>query len=607
MKTGFSIHPCILFIFAFFLPPIASHAARVYVFFDKACMERLEYTYKGSEYIVYHINVGQGEKLILEVGKENKDLQNTLPLTYQSCSNGRFDQSFASRVNSNTDDVYVIFEIANKQYLISPVTLAAYYKRTNQAIAYTSPKYSFQFDLQYGTIGENISTNTKAQVFFEGRLENACSGAYIFKQTNQGGSINTQADLIFLPEIGIVDEKIGFNATDAQQNALMLKTIQGKTPEQYLLELCQGATTTNPQSFEISEINTPKDYDVTPKSPYGTTGGAITNPPATNTTAAAATTHKVQKGETLYSIAKKYNVSVSQLRDWNNLGSSNIIRTGNDLYVSTPGASATSNTSTSGTYSPNISFPAPYENTDARNLTAKTGEVKYHVVKSGETVASIARLYGYTDSKFREINDLGKNDFIKIGQRLKVTDCECPDNSSVYYPVNPPANTPSGYDYTAGNLTPKSGETTTGLPNSYTTNPVNTTGSPWEAPVLGLKSASTNNSNTPASYDYQDVMSGKTSSQDFQPKTISPFDEYNSTANTGLYPSSYDAATSTIKNPQSFSETTANGIRRVHVVQEGETLYRIARTYGVTVERLRELNNLELNEVIMPYQRLYID
>lgn len=605
MKTGFSIHPCILFIFAFFLPPVASHAARVYVFFDKACMERLEYSYKGGEYIVYHINVGQGEKLILEVGKENKDLQNTLPLSYQSCSNGRFDQSFASRVNSNTDDVYVIFEITNKQYLISPVTLAAYYKRTNQAIAYTSPKYSFQFDLQYGTIGENISTNTKAQVFFEGRLENACSGAYIFKQTNQGGTINTQADLIFLPEIGIVDEKIGFNAADAQQNALMLKTIQGKTPEQYLLELCQGVSASNaPQSFEISEINTPKDYDVTPKSPYGTTAGTSTNPPAANSMTVTATTHKVQKGETLYSISKKYNVSVSQLRDWNNMGSSNIIHTGNNLYVSAPGTATSSSTSSTGTYSPNISFPAPYENTGT--LTTKTGEVKYHSVKSGETVASIARLYGYTESKFREINGLGKTEFIKIGQRLKVTDCECPDNGSVYYPVNTPANTPSGYDYTTGNLTPKSPETTTSLPNTIRTNTGSTTGSPWEAPVLGLKSAATDN-NTPTSYGYQDVMSNKTGSQDFQPKSISPFGDYTSTSNTGLYPSSYDAATSTIQNPQSFSETTANGVRRVHVVQEGETLYRIARTYGVTVERLRELNNLELNEVIMPYQRLYID
>lgn len=43
-----------------------------------------------------------------------------------------------------------------------------------------------------------------------------------------------------------------------------------------------------------------------------------------------------------------------------------------------------------------------------------------------------------------------------------------------------------------------------------------------------------------------------------------------------------------------------------HTVKEGEALYGIARQYDVSVDQLRELNNLEKGEVILPFQRLRI-
>ncbi|WP_144511862.1 3D domain-containing protein [Bacillus sp. FJAT-22090] len=44
----------------------------------------------------------------------------------------------------------------------------------------------------------------------------------------------------------------------------------------------------------------------------------------TTTGVAASSSHTVQKGDTLYKIAKKYNVSVSNLKSWNNLKSDTI-------------------------------------------------------------------------------------------------------------------------------------------------------------------------------------------------------------------------------------------------------------------------------------------
>ena len=610
--------------------PLQSQAARIYVFFDPACMERLEYTYNksGEGYVSYLVNIGQGEKLVLEVGKESKDLQNTLPLSYISCSNGQFSQNTATRINSDADEVYIIYEITTKQYLVSPVSLAAYYKRDNQQISYISPKYSFLFNTQYGTIGENISTNPKAQVYFEGRLENPCTGSYIFKQANKG-NINTVADLVFVPEIGVTEERIGFNAADAQQNALILKSIRGRTPERYLMELCgklPGQSSTS--QYDYRQTAVPQDYDVTPKTPY--TYLDEKKPATTTTTANTAQTkyHTVQKGETLYSLSKRYGVSVEQLRQWNNLGNSNTIRNGGQLQVSASTTSTTSIPSSASTaLNPkgvesdvNTYYPVPYDQTG--------NTVKYHTVASGETVASIAMKYGYTEAKFREFNNLGKTDYIKIGQKLKTSDCDCPQPTTAktitpYYPVNT-TDSPASYDK-SDVWTSKSVSSSLPAPRSSANKAASAGIQPYsggvqylDTPVPTITSQpnpyqTTTNKSTTSSYDNDFIPSAydevpatqRTNTQ--QVKGVSGFDNdmfsANSTSRYDYYPSSEP-----VNQVSEYSNavTRENG-RRVHTVQEGDNMYRIARQYGITVERLRQLNNLEVNETLIPYQRLWID
>ncbi|OLN24072.1 hypothetical protein BTO30_01235 [Domibacillus antri] len=75
---------------------------------------------------------------------------------------------------------------------------------------------------------------------------------------------------------------------------------------------------------------------------------------------AAAATHTVKKGETLYKISRQYDTTVNQVKKWNNL-SSNLIKVGQKLKVS--GTSAASST------------PAPEE-------TASSNVVKELTVKA---------------------------------------------------------------------------------------------------------------------------------------------------------------------------------------------------------------------------------
>ncbi len=103
------------------------------------------------------------------------------------------------------------------------------------------------------------------------------------------------------------------------------------------------------------------------------------------------TTHKVRNGETLGTIAKKYHVSVSNLKKWNNLRN-NLIRVNQRLIVKQP---------------------------TPKNDTFKS--YTWHTVKSGDTVWDIAKKYSKTSvNMILKANGLKKRSRLKVGQKLKI-------------------------------------------------------------------------------------------------------------------------------------------------------------------------------------------
>lgn len=116
-------------------------------------------------------------------------------------------------------------------------------------------------------------------------------------------------------------------------------------------------------------------------------------------------THVVANGEGLYSIARKYNISASNLRKWNHLSSDNL-RIGQELIVSSGGA-------------PEKTTETTVTSTPVTEKTAPAAGGKTHVVANGEGLYSIARKYKTSVQKLREWNDL-RSDNITFGQELIV-------------------------------------------------------------------------------------------------------------------------------------------------------------------------------------------
>ena len=117
------------------------------------------------------------------------------------------------------------------------------------------------------------------------------------------------------------------------------------------------------------------------------------------------TEHVVDKGESLGSIARKYDVSVSDIKDWNKMDDNNI-QYGTKLIVGKKYIISSENKNTS-TKKENVAV-------NDRN------EVKSYYVKKGDSLFSIAKKYpGVSISDLKKWNGI-KNESLKAGMKLKI-------------------------------------------------------------------------------------------------------------------------------------------------------------------------------------------
>jgi uncharacterized protein YkwD len=128
--------------------------------------------------------------------------------------------------------------------------------------------------------------------------------------------------------------------------------------------------------------------------------------------------HVVQKGETLFSISRKYNVPVQNLLAWNNMSMNDVLHLCRELRVSATPGSPTNTGTPAGT--------AP-----AGTTPKQAGAL--HIVRPGEKVADIAAAYGWAEWRFRKMNNLTAWQEVSPGAGLKTDDCYCPplDQSGV--------------------------------------------------------------------------------------------------------------------------------------------------------------------------------
>ncbi|TRX35953.1 LysM peptidoglycan-binding domain-containing protein [Flavobacterium restrictum] len=114
----------------------------------------------------------------------------------------------------------------------------------------------------------------------------------------------------------------------------------------------------------------------------------------------------VQKGDNLGNIAKKFGATVQDLKQWNTITTTNIAL-GSTLVVAKNEIAITTNNATASTFKKKETGNTPKDNAD-------------YYVKKGDSLYSISKKYpGVTISDLKKWNDIGENE-LKPGMKLKI-------------------------------------------------------------------------------------------------------------------------------------------------------------------------------------------
>jgi membrane-bound lytic murein transglycosylase D len=113
--------------------------------------------------------------------------------------------------------------------------------------------------------------------------------------------------------------------------------------------------------------------------------------------------YKVKKGDNLGSIAHKHNVSVAEIKEWNELEDNNV-RLGATIIVSKTEIAAND---------------TKFSNKE-NSASNQKDEVKLYYVKKGDSLFSIAKKYNVTASDIKKWNGI-KNESLKPGMKLKIS------------------------------------------------------------------------------------------------------------------------------------------------------------------------------------------
>ncbi len=212
-------------------------------------------------------------------------------------------------------------------------------------------------------------------------------------------------------------------------------------------------SSTDASAASVTSVANPSSASTTPAKNDRPTVVPTVESPVTNPSKSAAAvtiqkvkiTHKVKSGESLSTIAKKYKVTIAELKSWNSL-SSDKLQIGKSLKVITKKAVPVKQSGTQPQAEPLVANAALKEEVKKEEpkvadkraedpngnkevvfvstkastaITKATGDWIFHTVKSGESLFSLAKMYGSSIEELIQWNGLTSNN-IKVGQSIHV-------------------------------------------------------------------------------------------------------------------------------------------------------------------------------------------
>ncbi len=619
----------------------------IYVRYDDNCMEKYEYRFVESTssvaYNAYRVSKSDGSKLFFETGLESPVIRKSVSgLT--SCANLNLSAADVKAINQGTKRLYIAKKL-DSGWAILPVSSVSSMSVKDNMLTYISSNYELQSNIGDNS-GQNVAvrypdSDVAASVFYVSNLPACNQEAYVYK-VSPSHICRIDAEVTILPSVGMVREK------GADGETFELISINNTPVCDYLA----GAKTPSvvvdaepkPERTERTETEQPIVYSTVPDMEVKETPAVECN------VIAGEGEHIVQQGDNLYSIARRYGITVANLRTWNGFNSNSEVIypcspvrikavqvAENEAVAIEPEPRTESDIPTAANVVVRTKAikkePKPVVKMDC-NIEAAEGE---HIVQQGENLYSIARLYNLNLNKLMAWNGKKENDLIYPCTKLvvatpsvsveetpavvletpksyatvvkpkKVTPKKVPvsyaavarpKSVSAKKPVEPAKTTALFVKKGSDLCVVKKGETVSGLAkrNEMSEGQFRTLNNLGEkegiaiGQVLKCKDCSCNEpieEAAPKSYNVV-VKSKKSKTDDDLTEVVLP-------------------KPIKVKEGQAVAVKSVDRTRKFHVVKNEETLYTLSKKYNISLEKLRELNNLEPTELIVVNQLLVLE
>ncbi len=243
----------------------------------------------------------------------------------------------------------------------------------------------------------------------------------------------------------------------------------------------------------------------------------------------------VKKDDSLLGIADKFNVRVSDIRNWNNIPYTTTVRVGQRLKVYVPQDLEEYYASIDKTTK--IEEKAPNYTSNENNSS-----LKYHKIRRGESLGLIAAKYGVSVSTLKDWNDLSSNKIV-AGKRLKIYSDAVPEKNYKEEPVISSKTNIYRYKVRRGDTIGEIAER-------------------FEVSTQLLRTWNSLRSNK--------IIAGQTLKIYTSDPVVSVVDDSNNSNENVNY----------------------------YKIKKGDTISRIAESYGVGVDDIRNWNNLNSNKIV---------
>jgi LysM repeat protein len=631
---------------------------KVYINYDAKCIDRLAYRFvenqaNSAEYTTYKLNKSAAEKIFLEVGIEGANVVKSAPKTI-SCANGRLNVQTVDAINSGAIKAYLVKKL-DSGFAIIPVGAAGYLATSEREMYSIGPDYDLKYAFSERIGGGDLATNGEASmsaIFYETEISACNAKAYRFKKTPRE-TCREDATVVVMPEVGLLQD------ISEKGQVFELVSINGQSVCEYLSSPSPLEALSEPVPEAIPESYSTvvaKPYVEEPLATYEAPPAPMPTQPECNISALAGE-HLVLTGDNLFGIARRYGLTVANLRAWNGLESDyiypcSVLKTNAPPKPAQPSREVSHTSDVPTNYAvvavkkvPQPMAPAKIEcNTDAQD-----GE---HVVQQGQNLYKIAQLYSVPVESLRAWNKLGSDNLVACSKLVVVAPkptikaLEIPKQYSVATvkkapvkvntapkkevkkeikkavvtkkSVKPAAKEARLYGTvkeSSGLHVVRKGETIAKLAKKYNMN---------EGEFRAL-----NNWGKTEKLEIGQVVRIKNfACGTDEVQSVSSTETVTSKGASVAIPQSYgtvavrtqtatevnnDDDLRTSSEPEVTSKGLATGTSVVkksvkyHVVKSSETLYSIAKTHGISVEKLRKLNNMTADENIVAQQLLVLE